>query len=417
MTPTEIVHVPQRGVTVSEDDFMPILSVQKAVERKGMMNEFINKVLKEGDDYGKMPGDSRTDAKKVLFKPGAEKLCSIFGMAPQYLEDKIVEDWTGDAHDGEPLFYYSYRCQLMRGDRFMGEAIGSANSWEVKYRYRWVPDSQIPDGVTPSATKGGKGFEFQFAIDKAETAGQYGKPAEYWQRYRNAIEDGTAEPSKKQTKNGKELQGWLIDQTLYRIPNPDVADIINTLQKMAQKRALVAAVLVVTNCSDAFTQDVEDFGEAPAPEHPAPTEEKRTPPPPANGLNMMTEAFAEMKSLLGDKLYAFILKSWEIKDPSELDKEKAKTLYRQMGVAKKAVTAASHGEVLPEMNAVIFGCLPDSSVSAILNEYKNKLKMLMGDDIGLDEYEDARKASADQWEFATALQLRVNHAAKAQGLA
>ncbi len=131
----------------------------------------------------------------------------------------------------------------------------------------------------------------------------------------------------------------------------------------------------------------------------------------------MKAAFDEMKSLLGDKLYAFILKSWEIKDPSELDREKAKVLYKQMGVAKKAVTAASHGEVLPEMNAVIFGCLPDSSVSAILNEYKNKLKMLMGDDIGLDEYEDARKVSADQWEFATALQLRVNHAAKQQGLA
>ena len=63
MTPQEIIHVPQRAVSVSAQDFLPILSVGQAVERKGMMNEFINKVLKEGDDYGKMPGDSRTDAK------------------------------------------------------------------------------------------------------------------------------------------------------------------------------------------------------------------------------------------------------------------------------------------------------------------------------------------------------------------
>ncbi len=418
-TTSEIIHVPQRGVTVSEDDFMPILSVQKAVERKGMMNEFINKVLKEGDDYGKMPGDSRTDAKKVLFKPGAEKLCSIFGMAPQYLEDKIVEDWTGNDHDGEPLFYYSYRCQLMRGDRFMGEAIGSCNSWEVKYRYRWVPEAQIPDGITPSATKGGKAFEFQFAIEKAETSGQYGKPAEYWQRYRNAIEDGTAEPSQKETKSGKKLPGWLIDQTLYRIPNPDVADIINTLQKMAQKRALVAAVLVVTNCSDAFTQDVEDFGEAPIVPNGGDPGHVAQPPTtaPASGKGGMPEAFAQMKELLGDKLYNFTLKAWDVTDPSQLDREPAKVLYKQMGIAKKVVTAASHGEVLPEMNPVIFNCLPDSSVAAIILEYQNKLESLAGSTVGVAEFDEARKNAADNWELVNDLQKRINSLAKLQGLA
>jgi hypothetical protein len=34
---------------------------------------------------------------------------------------------------------------------------------------------------------------------------------------------------------------------------------VNTIQKMAQKRALVAAVLNATNASDWFTQDVEDY--------------------------------------------------------------------------------------------------------------------------------------------------------------
>jgi len=38
-----------------------------------------------------------------------------------------------------------------------------------------------------------------------------------------------------------------------------VADVVNTVQKMAQKRSLVAAVLNATNASDWFTQDVEDY--------------------------------------------------------------------------------------------------------------------------------------------------------------
>jgi len=247
---------------VKADDFMPLLSVEQAVDRKSKINQFIGQVLKEGDDYGKMPGDTRKDAKKVLLKPGAEKLCSIFGLAPQYLEDKITEDWTGRDHGGEPLFYYAYRCQLMRGDRFMGEAIGSANSWEIKYRYRWVTEDTAeaagfePDALTKRGSRATK-FEPDFAIAKRESSGQYGHPAEYWDQFTAAA--GAKRVTDKQLGTRK-FNGWEIslDQTQYRIPNPDVADVINTLQKMAQKRALVAAVLVVTNCSDAFTQDLED---------------------------------------------------------------------------------------------------------------------------------------------------------------
>ena len=240
---------------VTAADFMPVFTVQQAVERKSMVNQFIGQVLRDGEDYGKLPGGRDT---KILLKPGAEKLCSIFGLSVTYAEDKIIEDWTGADHDGEPLFYYSYRCQLSRGGRFMGESIGSCNSWESKYRYRWVPEevaSQRPDfdrlvkrgGVTTV-------FEPSFAIDKKETSGKYGKPAEYWAMFEHGRR--TRKMLGKKEFDGVEVT---MDQTQYRVPNPDIADVLNTCQKMAQKRALVAAVLVVTNCSDAFTQDIEDF--------------------------------------------------------------------------------------------------------------------------------------------------------------
>ena len=256
---------------VRAEDFMPLMSVAQAIDRKKQINEFISGVMTEGEDYGHMPGDNRKDKKKVLLKPGAEKLCSIFGLTPQYVKETIVEDWTGQDHDGEPLFYYEYRCQLYRGGRFIGEAIGSANSWEQKHRYRWLSKEQLQqldlwpsdDQITAFPKRGGRRtlFEFTFAVDKQETTGQYGKPAEHWRMFRDAITAGTARKATKATKVG-DRPGWEIDidQTLYRIPNPDSADIVNTLQKMAQKRALVAAVLVATNCSDAFTQDLEDDG-------------------------------------------------------------------------------------------------------------------------------------------------------------
>src|SRR6266481_1791153 len=125
---------------VRADDFMPMLSVAQAVDRKRQMNDFINKVLVDGEDYGPMPGGK--EDKKVLKKPGAEKLCTVFALAPKCILEKEIEDWTGAEHGGEPLFYYRYKCQLYRGERFMGEAVGSSNSWEAKHRYRWVPEAE-----------------------------------------------------------------------------------------------------------------------------------------------------------------------------------------------------------------------------------------------------------------------------------
>ena len=47
--------------------------------------------------------------------------------------------------------------------------------------------------------------------------------------------------------------------TVYRVPNPDVVGLKNTIMKMAQKRAFVGAILLATGASEFFTQDVEDM--------------------------------------------------------------------------------------------------------------------------------------------------------------
>lgn len=256
----------------------PLFTPDQAVQRKTVLDSIIRKVLKEGDDYGKMPGDSRDDAKKVLMKPGAEKLATTFGLTPQYEEMLVIEDWTGEKYGGEPLFYYKIRCRLWRGDMQVGEAFASANSREAKYRYRWVKETDVPEYLDASRLmkRSSSYTEFDFAIERKETEGKYGKPAAYWERFEQARRDKTAIEGSKTSSSGKELKTWTISGTMVRIPNPDVFDTVNTLQKMAQKRALVAAVLVATNASDSFTQDLEDVETEPQMDlggHPVGTQE------------------------------------------------------------------------------------------------------------------------------------------------
>ena len=234
-------------------------SLLTAIERRNMIVEAMRlDVMVKDKDFGTIPG---TD-KPTLLKPGAEKLCTLFGLSvekPEIIEKE--QDWTGKDHGGEPFFYYLFCQRLTRNGETVAAQMGSCNSWEKKYRYRWVPQHELPPGLDTSGLqkKGGKISEFAFAVDKAETGGKYGKPAAYWQAFKDAIADGTARSIRKKKRDGGESEGWEIDGTLYRLPNPDVADSVNAILKMAQKRALIASTLVATNASEFFTQDVEDM--------------------------------------------------------------------------------------------------------------------------------------------------------------
>ena len=236
--------------------YMPVMGIEDAVDRRDAIVLFTRKVMKPGIDFGAVPG---TD-KPTLLKPGAEKLCTLFGLTPRFEIVESTTDWSGKTH-GETFFYFHYRCMMYRGDALIATGEGSCNSMEGKYRYRWVNEADVPAHLDKATlkTRGGKISEFTFAIEKAETGGRYGKPAAYWQQFQDAIEAKTAKIIKKKVKDGREFDAWEIDSTLYRVPNPDVADQVNTIQKMAQKRALIAATLIAVNASEFYTQDMEDF--------------------------------------------------------------------------------------------------------------------------------------------------------------
>jgi hypothetical protein len=261
---TEIVlasAAPARPVALTSKDnvFLPAMSMDVAIARRSAIVEFTRRIMVKDQDFGEIPGTH----KPTLLKPGAEKLCNFFGLEPEFTPIVEQVDWTGSEHGGEVFCYARYRCRLLREGRVVGAGEGSCNSWEAKYRYRWVAEEQVPEHLDRTQLLKREVrrslCEFDFAIERAETTGTYGKPAEHWQRFREAIRAGTARSVEKPTRRGNSV-AWEIDldSSLYRIPNPDVADVVNTIQKMAQKRALVAATLIATSASEFFTQDVED---------------------------------------------------------------------------------------------------------------------------------------------------------------
>lgn len=246
----------ETALTVVQTDIaMPAMSIEQALTRRNRFVEFVRDILTEGIDFGKVPGTE----KPTLLKPGAEKLTTFFGLRPKFSIVKETEQWGDNGQ--EPFFYYWYRCHLYRNDMLIAEGDGSCNSRESKYRWRWVQPDDLPVGVDTALLKkrGGTVSEFDFAVDKAETTGKYGKPLEYWQAFKDAITNSTARKIQKQTRSGKFYDAWEIDSLVYRVPNEDVFSQVNTLQKMAQKRALVGATLLAVNASEFFTQDMEDL--------------------------------------------------------------------------------------------------------------------------------------------------------------
>ena len=242
---------------------------KRKLEAIAQFQGIVRRELIDGHDFGTIPGTN----KPTLLKPGAEKLAKLLNCYDEYEIIERIEDWE------KPLFRYLVRCTLidMATGTKVSSGLGECNSYESKYRYRWVDESNLPLGVQKDLVKSRDGrktvFEFDFALEKREMTGPYGKPREYWDAFDKAIKDGTARRLEKETKSKKKFFGheMTIGTTQYQVPNPDIFDQVNTILKMSKKRALVDAALSAGRLSDLFTQDLDDFAEyEPAQAEPAP---------------------------------------------------------------------------------------------------------------------------------------------------
>jgi hypothetical protein len=124
------------ALSTKDSVFLPAMSMEVALARRAAIVEFTRRIMVKDRDFGEIPGTH----KPTLLKPGAGKLCNFFGLEPEFTP--IVEDidWTGAGHGGNVFCYARYRCRLLREGRVVGVGEGSCNSWEAKYRYRWVAE-------------------------------------------------------------------------------------------------------------------------------------------------------------------------------------------------------------------------------------------------------------------------------------
>lgn len=205
MANQELAVIPQQSVVQAEDHggLLMHCSPAEALRRLQELQAFVKEAMVKDVDYGVIQG---TD-KPTLFQPGAQKLCEIYSLTAEYEDLDAVQDWE------RPFFYYRKRCVLKRrGGGFAGMGIGSCNSREDRYAWRWVYDNQLPKGVDVSTLK----------------AKEY---------------------------NGRNGSTY----TKFRLPNEDIYSLVNTIEKMSCKRSLIHAVLGVTRTSNLFHQDLEDI--------------------------------------------------------------------------------------------------------------------------------------------------------------
>ena len=187
-----------------------------------VIQKVMKQVMKDGEHYGKIPG---CGDKPTLLKPGAEKLSTTFRLAPAYQITKT--ELTGGHRE------YEIVCSLRHipTGQMVGEGVGLCTSMESKYRWRNA-DRKCPKCGKEAIIKG---------------AEQYGGGWLCW---------------KKKDGCGAKFPGGdqsIESQEAGRVENADIADVFNTVLKIAKKRAHVDAVLTATAASDIFTQDIEDI--------------------------------------------------------------------------------------------------------------------------------------------------------------
>lgn len=152
---TQLSLIENVNVSMIQTTMKKIQSFQEIIK-----NNFVAKT-----DYGIIPGCQ----KPTMLKPGAEKICMLFGLRSEF----DILDCEKDFREG--FFQYQVKAKLFKGELLITEGLGCCNSKEKKYR------------------------------------------------------------------------------------NVDPCDIDNTILKMAKKRALIDAVLLVASLSNLYTQDMEDM--------------------------------------------------------------------------------------------------------------------------------------------------------------
>ena len=189
-----------------------------------LIQQIMAAAMKEGEHFGRIPG---CGDKPTLLKPGAEKLCLLFRLAPAY-------DVEERQHEGG---HREYRVTTTLTS-ITSQGAHRPGSWCLHHAGKQVPLSRGTGGNhRPRPYPAPTGILRQDDPAKAQE-----------------LIGGKGFTVKK-----VDGQGWMIAKGGEKVETDNPADHYNTVLKMAKKRALVDAVLTTTAASDIFTQDLEEL--------------------------------------------------------------------------------------------------------------------------------------------------------------
>lgn len=175
-------------------------TVAELKQQIAVIQNALHDLMKENTHFGTVPGCGK---KQVLLKPGAELIMTLFRLGSEL----TVEEFS----DGFDVRYrVTARGFHIPTGNTIGYGIGEASTSEKKYKWRAAVCHE-----------------------------------EY-----EATPDTRRQIAWKKDSNGKVTSEEQVRQ------NP--ADILNTVLKMAKKRAQVDLCLTATACSDIFVQDIDD---------------------------------------------------------------------------------------------------------------------------------------------------------------
>lgn len=156
--------------------------IQETKQQISLLQNMVATLLQKGIDYGRIPGTPADS----LWDPGASLIISAFN---SYSGERRLLNFRDD---GEMIAVCVEVPVISRKTgAVIGTGVGAASTRETKYKYRWV-----------------------------ESPEEWGY-------------DGDAVKTLKIKKEG--------EKTLYRIPNPEHGELLNTIFKMASKRGEVDA--------------------------------------------------------------------------------------------------------------------------------------------------------------------------------
>ncbi|MGA2926511.1 MAG: hypothetical protein ABSG43_11040 [Solirubrobacteraceae bacterium] len=308
------------------------------VARLDVIEEAMRSAMREGVDYGRVPGSE----KPGLWKPGAEKLAVMFRLDVQPKNELL---WAGEhltvisratvyhAPSGARLGYGEGICTTherkyaKRHEALLCPACGAANIRKSR---------QDGEGYYCWRKTGGCGATFPQRDERIDS------------------------------------------QTAGEIDNPDLPDVWNTIGKMAKKRAYVDAVLSVTAASAIFTQDI---GSDPT--------ETTGDPGPAYGPPVAAEAKSQATSA------AIRLCGGDVDHARALWQRIQATLGGYMPYA--AATALVHAaDALPDPSAAVAATEPSTPATVDAAPHEPAPEEMLVDRTTVDDHADSAPVSAGQ---------------------